>query len=69
MSMPAALTGNRSTHYGGAPPDHGCSVWPQCISCPWNVCIAELPQREHAQFIHTLKLVRSYVAAPDGTLG
>ncbi len=69
MSMPTALAGKRSTHYGDdAPPDKGCSVWPQCVTCPWNVCIAELPQREHVTFVHALKLVRSYLAAPDSAI-
>ena len=57
-----------ASHYQSAPPDRGCSVWPQCVSCPWNVCIAELPADEHATFVHALKLVRSYLAAPDSAI-
>lgn len=51
-----------------APADTGCSVWPQCVSCPWRVCVAELPPKEHTEFVHALKLVRRYIAAPDGTI-
>ncbi len=68
MSMPAALAGKRAGHYGDAPPDKGCSVWPRCVSCPWSTCIAELPAKEHTQFVHALKLVRGYLAAPDRTI-
>ena len=57
--------GRPATHYGDVAPDKGCSVWPQCVSCPWRECVAELPARELMQFRHALRLVRSYLAAPD----
>ena len=63
-----AGVGRPAGHYGDAAPDQGCSVWPQCVSCPWRTCIAELPAKEHAQFVHALRLVRSYVAAPDSAI-
>ena len=45
----AAGTGLSRTGRGpgqGPPPDKGCSIWPQCVSCPWRVCVAELPAEE-----------------------
>ena len=45
--------------------DRGCSVWPQCVSCPSAVCIAELPASEHTTFVQALKLVRRYLPPVD----
>ena len=67
MSMPPALTNPKRSQYE-ALPDRGCSVWPQFVSCPWRVWVAELPAREHTTFVHALRLVRSYLAAPDRTI-
>ena len=69
MSMPPTLS-RRSRRPGEGPPeDRGCSVWPRCVSCPWRECIAELPAKEHASFVHALKLVTRYLAEPDRALG
>ena len=71
MRTQAASTagvGRTATHYGDVAPDKGCSVWPQCVSCPWHEGIAELPARELMQFRHALRLVRSYLAQPDRVL-
>ncbi len=48
--------------------DNGCGVGERCVSCPWRVCVAELPRAERPQFVEAWRLVRSHLAAPDGTL-
>ena len=68
MSMPATLAHRGRRPGDGPPEDRGCSVWPQCVSCPWRVCVAELPPSELMQFRHALRLVRGYLAEPDGTI-
>jgi hypothetical protein len=51
------------TRRDDAAPDTGCSVWSQCVSCPWATCIAELPASEHTTFVAALKLVTRYLPA------
>ena len=67
MSMPASLS-HRGAHYQDAPPDKGCSSWPQCVSCPWLVCIPEFPAKERQEFTAALKVVRGYLAEPERTV-
>ncbi len=68
MAMPSTLSRRGRLPGEEAPPDKGCSVWSECVSCPWRVCIAELPASELMQFRHALKLVQSYLAEPDRTI-
>jgi hypothetical protein len=60
-----ANIGRPATHYGDAAPDTGCQYAPRCVDCPWSVCVKELPTRERNDFLVALRLVRSYLAAPD----
>ncbi len=68
--MTTATSRRRPREYraDGIAPDGGCAAWPQCVTCPWKVCVAELPASEHATFSAALRLVRSYLTAPDRTL-
>ncbi len=63
-----AGVGRPASHYGDVAPDKGCSVWPECVSCPWRECIAELTAQEMMRFRQALRLVRSYMAKPDGAI-
>ena len=59
--------GRPATHYTDATPDRGCQYAPKCTACPWTQCVKELPTRERNEFLVALRLVRSSLAAPDGT--
>lgn len=69
--MTAAIGWPRGVGRAGETPpaDKGCSVWGECVSCPWSQCIAELPASEHTAFIQAFKTVRRYLAEPDRALG
>ncbi len=43
-------------------PDRGCAYAPRCVTCPWAVCIKQLPTAERGEFRAALKIVLSYAA-------
>jgi hypothetical protein len=51
-----------------AAPDRGCGAWPRCTTCIFSVCVAELPHKERNELHAALRLVKRYLAAPDGTI-
>ena len=63
-----AGVGRPATHYGNVAPDKGCQYATRCTACPWNQCVKELPTRERGEFLTALRLVRSYLVAPDTTI-
>ena len=48
--------------------DVGCQYAPRCVTCPWSVCIKELPYKERGEFLVALRTVRRYLALPDGAI-
>ncbi len=70
MSIPSTLSRRgRRANTEEPPPDGGCQYAPRCTACPWATCIKELPTRERNEFLAALRLVQSYLAAPDRALG
>jgi hypothetical protein len=66
---PAGHTAPRPQHRPeAAAPDRGCSAWERCTSCPFRVCIAELPNTERLAFYAAWRTVLRYVAAPGETI-
>ena len=48
--------------------DRGCVFWPRCTTCVFARCVAELAPPERGELTAALRVVRSYLAAPDGTI-
>ena len=70
MTMPSTLSRrDRRANTEEPPPDGGCQYAARCTACPWRECVKELPTRERGEFMAALRLVRSYLPEPDGTLG
>ena len=51
-----------------APLDRGCVFWPRCTTCVFARCVKELAPPERGELTAALRVVRSYLAAPDGTI-
>ena len=48
--------------------DNGCAYAPACLTCPWRLCILQLPLNERRVFGLAWRVIASFRAAPDGTI-
>ena len=49
-------------------PDTGCEYAPKCLTCPWRVCILQLPADERRVFGLAWRVIESFKAAADPTI-